>query len=164
MSSDLSKPSRSELLIQLTDAVRANQRATDVVDETVGQLLGVNRTDGRCLDILDQHGRMSAGELSREAGLTSGAITGVIDRLERLGYVQRIADPKDRRRVLVELTDKAKRTSEELFGPMGEQLGPMLARYTDDELRLVTEFHRMGREVQERHTQWLRERLRERGS
>jgi DNA-binding MarR family transcriptional regulator len=107
---------------------------------------------------------MSAGELSREAGLTSGAITAVIDRLERLGYVQRIADPKDRRRVLVELTDKAKRTSEELFGPLGDQLGPMLARYSDDELRLVTEFHRWAGKCRRATRSWLRERLRERGT
>ena len=87
--------------------MRANQRATDVVDDLVCQLLGVNRTDARCLDILDQQGSMSAGDLAEASRLTTGAITAVIDRLERAGYARRVPDPSDRRRVLVEPTEKA---------------------------------------------------------
>ena len=154
--------SREELLWQLTDAVRANQRATHVLDEVAGQILGVNRTDGRCLDILDQHGRMTAGELARESGLTTGAITAVIDRLERIGYVQRIADPNDRRRVLVDLTVRARDASIELFGPLADAAEPYLARYTDAELKLLIEFQRVSREVQERHAADLRERVQSR--
>ncbi|MGI8505512.1 MAG: MarR family transcriptional regulator [Solirubrobacteraceae bacterium] len=59
----------------------------------------MNRTDGKFLDLLDQHGRMSAGQLSQESGLTTGAVTAAIDRLERAGHGQRCADPGDRRRV-----------------------------------------------------------------
>ena len=152
-------PSRAELLQGLTDAVRANQRATDTIDDLVAQLLGVNRTDGRCLDILDQHGRVSAGELARESGLTSGAVTAVLDRLERAGYVQRVADPSDRRRVLAELTDRAREVGWELFGPLVELAGPVVERYSDQELQLLTEFQRLSREIQERHAELLRARL-----
>ncbi|MBV8735079.1 MAG: MarR family transcriptional regulator, partial [Solirubrobacterales bacterium] len=60
---------------QLGAEIRANQRATDEVDELVVELLGVNRTAGRCLDILEQHGRMSAGQLAKRSGLTTGAVT-----------------------------------------------------------------------------------------
>ena len=83
--------------------MRANQRPTDVVDELVSQLMGINRTDSRCMDILDQHGSMSAGDLAEASRLTTGAITAVIDRLERAGFARRVPDPSDRRRVLVEL-------------------------------------------------------------
>ena len=100
--------------------VRANQRATDMSDELVCQLLGINRTDARCLDILDNYGRLSAGELAGHSGLTTGAITAVVDRLERLGLARRVADPSDRRRVFVELTEKARQASIELFGPMAQ--------------------------------------------
>jgi DNA-binding MarR family transcriptional regulator len=153
---------RNDLLRELGDSVRANQRATDTIDEIASQLLGVNRTDGRCLDILEQHGRMSAGHLARESGLTTGAITAVVDRLERAGYVHRLPDPHDRRRVLVELTPRAIQAAEELFGPLAEGAAPSLADYSDEDLRMLIEFHRVGREVQERHAEALRRRLRER--
>ncbi len=150
-------------MLQLSDAVRANQRATDAVDAAAGELLGVNRTDGHCLDILDQRGRISAGELARESGLTTGAITAVIDRLERAGFVARVRDPDDRRRVLVELTERARNLTWELFGPLAEQTAPLLDRYDDEQLRLLIDFNQLGRQAQEQHAQWLRDRLRSRG-
>ncbi len=155
---------RSELLQELGDVVRANQRATAVVDELVAELMGVNRTDGRCLDLLEHEGRMSAGDLARASGLTTGAVTGVIDRLERAGYARRVADPSDRRRVLVEPTDKAHEIGWELFGRLAEQVEPHLAHYTDRDLDLMIRFQREGIEFQEEHAQWLRERLRARGT
>ena len=162
MSRDIS-PDRLELLGELADAIRAGQRATDVIDDLAAALMGINRTDARCLDILDQRGRMSAGQLAQEAGLTSGAITAVLDRLARAGYVQRIDDPADRRRVLVELTQKAREISEDLFGGLRDLWMPLSERFSDDDLRLLLEFQRLGREIQERHTDFLRRRLAGRG-
>jgi DNA-binding MarR family transcriptional regulator len=153
---------RLQLIGELSDAVRANQRATDMVDEVAGQILGIGRSDGRCLDILDQVGSASAGELARQLGLTTGAVTAMVDRLERAGYVQRVADPEDRRRVLVEATPHARAMGWELFGPLSERSGPLLARYSDEQLELLIEFHRLGCEFQEQHAEWLRSRLAER--
>ncbi len=155
--------SRYEILERLTSEVRASQRATDVVDELVCQLLGINRTDARCLDLLHEQGRMSAGALAQQSGLTSGAITAVIDRLERAGWARRVADPADRRRVLVELTPAATEGTEELMGPLGEEGVRLSERYSDEQLELFIDFMRLGREMQERHAQWLRDRLRGRG-
>jgi DNA-binding MarR family transcriptional regulator len=153
------------MYLELGSEVRASQRATDVVDDLVCQLLGVNRTDARCLDILDEHGKMSAGDLAQASGLTSGAITAVIDRLERSGYARRVPDPSDRRRVLVEPTDKAYEASMELMvAPMGELIKPMATRYTEEQLRMFIEFTRQGREIQQRHAEWLRERLKDQSS
>jgi DNA-binding MarR family transcriptional regulator len=155
---------RLQLLEELAAAVRAGQRATDVVDDVVCQLLGINRSDARCLDILEERGRMSAGDLAEASRLTTGAITAVIDRLERAGYARRVPDPSDRRRVLVELTPAALKTSMELMGTPMTELGlPHMSRYTDDELRLLIDFSRFGSDLQERHAEWLRARLRERG-
>ncbi len=164
MSSDLSDE-RERLQAQLGDEVRANQRATDVVDELVSQLMGINRTDSRCMDILDQHGSMSAGDLAAASRLTTGAITAVIDRLERAGYARRVPDPTDRRRVLVEMTPKAYEAAMELMiEPLRELYDPLAARYSDDDLRLLIDFTRQGRELQERHAAWLRERLKSQSS
>jgi DNA-binding MarR family transcriptional regulator len=156
---------RERLQAELSDEVRANQRATDIVDEVVCQLMGVNRTDSRCLDILDQHGSMSAGDLATASRLTTGAITAVIDRLERAGYARRVPDPSDRRRVLVELTAKAYETAMELMvEPYRRLYAPLAARYTDADLRLLIDFTRHGREIQERHAEWLREQLKSQSS
>jgi DNA-binding MarR family transcriptional regulator len=159
MSRELS-PERLQLYAELGDEVRANQRSTDVVDDLVCQLLGINRTDARCLDVLDQHGSMSAGDLAQESRLTTGAITAVIDRLERAGLARRVADPTDRRRVLVEPTEKAFELADELMvEPMRKLYMPMAEAYSEDDLRLILDFTRRGRELQERHAEWLRERL-----
>jgi DNA-binding MarR family transcriptional regulator len=159
------QPAREQLYVELGDEVRASQRATDVVDDLVCQILGVNRTDARCLDILDQHGSMSAGDLAQESRLTTGAITAVIDRLERAGLARRVPDPSDRRRVLLEPTEKAfELTSELMVEPMRRLYTPMAERYSEDDLRLILEFTRKGRELQERHADWLRERLKAQSS
>lgn len=149
---------------ELIDEIRAGQRATDLVDEAACKLMRINRTDGHCLDILEQRGRMSAGELAAEARLTSGAITAVVDRLERAGYARRVADPDDRRRVLVEPTEKAYAISAELMGRMGELGWPKASAYSDEQLELLVDFMRFSRELQENHAEWLREKLRERES
>src|SRR5437588_5726183 len=108
-------PERQRLLQDLGGEIRAGQRATDVLDELLCQLLGINRTDARCLDILEQEGGMSAGDLAEASRLSTGAITAVLDRLERAGYARRVPDPSDRRRVLVEATSKAFETANELM-------------------------------------------------
>ena len=74
------------------------RRAGDQLDEAVALQFGLNRTDLRCLGILYRRGRVTAGELAEESGLTPGAITTVLDRLERAGYANRVPDPADRRR------------------------------------------------------------------
>ncbi len=153
---------RQTLFAELGDEVRASQRATDTVDELITEVLGINRTDSRCLDILEQHGRMSAGQLAQLSELSTGAVTAVVDRLERAGYARRVADPNDRRRVLVELTPRTQELAWELMGgPMSEASKPLIDRYSVQELELLLEFTRRGREIQERHARWLRERLAE---
>ena len=147
---------------ELSNEVRASQRATDEVDEIGSRFLGINRTDGKCVDILDQHGSMSAGDLARESRLSTGAITAVIDRLERAGLAHRVADPGDRRRVLVELTPETRRLIEEFMGPLGERSAHALARYSDETLELFIEFTRLGTKLQQDHADWLREKLAER--
>jgi DNA-binding MarR family transcriptional regulator len=149
-----------QLYAELGDEVRANQRATDTVDELLAEIMGINRTDARCMDILDQHGSMSAGDLAEASRLTTGAITAVIDRLERAGLARRVPDPADRRRVLVEPTEKAFALAMELMvEPMRALYVPMAEGYSEDDLRLILDFTRRGRELQERHAEWLRDRL-----
>src|SRR5208283_5850241 len=95
-------------LDELTRALRAFLSASDAFDETLGNVLGLNATDVRCVDLLDQYGTMTAGALASVAGLSTGAVTFLLDRLERAGFVRRVRDLEDRRRVMVELVPLAR--------------------------------------------------------
>jgi hypothetical protein len=76
----------------------------DVFDDVASEILSINRTDMRAVDIVNRRGRVAAGELAEEAGLTTGAVTPVVDQMERGGLLKRARDPDDRRRVWLETT------------------------------------------------------------
>src|SRR5215510_3529160 len=95
---------RSELSHAISREIRRQQVRTDAFDDTVSIALGINRSDHRTIDVLDQEGPLAAGQLAKAVGLSTAAMTTVIDRLEARGFVSRTRDPRDRRRVLVELT------------------------------------------------------------
>jgi DNA-binding MarR family transcriptional regulator len=146
----MSRENRRVLVEAVAHEIRAAQNAVDAFDEAAAALLGINRTDLRCLDILERRGQLTAGELGEAAGLSSGAVTTLLDRLERAGYARRVRDTGDRRRVLVELTAAARRAAGELWGPLGEEARAELERYSDEELAFIRDFHRRGRELNER--------------
>jgi len=98
-------------------------------------------TDLRCLDIVCRAGPITAGELAERTGLTTGAITGVIDRLENAGFVRRAKDPTDRRRVVIEpFTDKMEREIAPLFESIARLMADLCARYSTRELAVVRDF------------------------
>lgn len=150
---------RGRLEAELIDEVRGYQNAVHQMDEAAHGAMGVNAGAGRCLDVLDRRGRISAGQLAREAGLTSGAVTAVLDRLEEKGYVRRVPDPGDRRRVLVEVTERHREAALRLYGPLKEMAGDWFDRRSDEELRLLIEFNRVSREVNERRAAQIRAEL-----
>jgi len=144
----MSRQTKRELIAELTSEVRAAQGAVDQMDDAACRALGVNRTDGRCLDVIDREGPVAAGRLAEASGLTTAAVTAVIDRLERVGYARRVGDPNDRRRVLVELTPLLRERAEAIWGPFSV-FNEVLGRYTVEQLELLRDFHRMGREYNE---------------
>src|SRR5437867_11547322 len=91
---------------QVLAALRALTTEIDLLDQVAAERYGLSAADMRSLDVLGQLGPLSPTELARRVGFTTGGITTVIDRLERAGYVRRVADPGDRRRLLVETTAK----------------------------------------------------------
>jgi DNA-binding MarR family transcriptional regulator len=155
----MTRPNKLQLIAELIEALRANQLASDKMDEAAARGLGVNRTDARCLDIVERFGPVTAGRLAAEAGLTTGAVTAVIDRLVEKGYLRRVADPTDRRRVMVELTDLLEERAGRYYGPLAEQSFPALSRYSVAELETVTKFLRMGTEMVERRSAEIRAEL-----
>jgi DNA-binding MarR family transcriptional regulator len=105
-------------------------------------------------------GSVTAGRLAELSGLTTGAITTVIDRLEHRGLARRVRDPRDRRRVLVEMAPEARQGAENYYGAHLALAERMYRRYTQDQLELLLEFMREGRELNERAAAQLEERTR----
>jgi DNA-binding MarR family transcriptional regulator len=155
----VSRESREQLTNDLFEEWRVLGVANDIADQAVADYLGINRTDARCLDIIERLGGVSAGRLARESGLSTGAVTTVLDRLERAGYARRVPDPGDRRRVLVEITPATRQANEELYAPLVEAASEQLSRYSDEELELLRDYHRASRAVTEAHAARVRERL-----
>lgn len=144
----MSRQSKDDLIDELSLEVRAAQGAVDQLDDAACRALGINRTDGRCLDVIDREGPVPAGRLAEASGLTTAAVTAVIDRLEKAGYARRTADPDDRRRVLVELTPLARERVDVIWGPFA-MFREALRRYSVEQLELLRDFHRTGREYNE---------------
>src|SRR6185369_8890557 len=113
----MSRGRREEALDALNREVRGWQADQELFDSVVMERAGLNRTDWRCLDILGTRGPMTAGQLAEAVRLTSGAVTGVLDRLEAAGLVRRIRDTKDRRKVIVEVTAELDRLGAPVYGP-----------------------------------------------
>ncbi len=137
----------------LNREVRGWQADQELFDSLVVELAGVNRTDWRCLDILGTRGPMTAGQLAGAVRLTTGAVTGVLDRLEAAGLVRRIRDTQDRRRVIVERTDAVDRMAAPVYGPLIADAARAHAAFDVDELELITRFIRIERDLLARHTQ-----------
>jgi DNA-binding MarR family transcriptional regulator len=153
---------KREIFDALIDEVRRSQSATDRFDQAVADALGLNRTDMRCLDVLQREGAVTAGRLAEETGLTTGAMTAALDRLERSGFARRRRDEADRRRVLVELTPKAGQVAGNFFGDHIAEAERLYGRYTEAELELLLGFVRNSREFNERHAAEVEAQNRER--
>jgi DNA-binding MarR family transcriptional regulator len=119
-----------------------------VFHELVGRCLGLSATDRKCLDLVSRR-PVTAGEIAAFTGLTTGAVTGIIDRLAKAGYADRVSDPQDRRRVLV--VRKANSRLDELlpaiFGPLGRDMADVTSKYSQRELRAIADFLVRTREV-----------------
>jgi DNA-binding MarR family transcriptional regulator len=148
---------KRELIDELVSEFRISGNQDSAFDNLAAERLGVNRTDLHCLNTIENAGGLTAGELARETGLTTGAVTGVIDRLERAGYARRAPDPEDRRRVKVEVTPKFYSRADRIWGPLAADWERSLsARFTAEQLERVIEFLRTINEVGRRHIERVR--------
>src|SRR5260221_887836 len=102
MKPGLSRPkARAALMQELEHAVRPSSAQGVIFGQTVASRVGISSSDLECLDFLNLEGRVTAGRLAEVTGLTTGAITGVVDRLENAGLVRRERDDNDRRKVFI---------------------------------------------------------------
>ena len=154
----MSPQSKNHVIEELIHEFRVSGNQDDAFDSLAAERLGVSETDLRCLNIIENSGGLGAGDLAAQSGLTAGAITGVIDRLEGAGFARRVADPADRRRVKVEVTAAFYRQTERIWGPLATDWQATLAsRFTTVELERITAFLRETNQIGRRHLDRLRE-------
>ena len=124
----------------------------------VAERLGLNPSEHKAADMLLRYGPMTAGELAEETGLTTGAITGLVDRLEKTGYVRREPDTHDRRRVIVTpvYAEKCQQLSH-VFEPLVKAMGDLMSHYTPQEAAAITDFCTKAAEVLKQETLRLRQ-------
>ncbi|WP_407152540.1 MarR family transcriptional regulator [Bradyrhizobium sp. ORS 86] len=112
--------------------------------QAVANVAGISNSDMECMDILHLEGRVTAGRLAEVTGLTTGAITGVVDRLEKAGYVRRERDESDRRKVFISVVEEKAAEIGKFYVPMQESMNRLWSSYTDSELRLLLRFANDG--------------------
>lgn len=120
--------------------------------------LGLGPTDAKCRTLLLERGAATAGELAAQLGVTTGAVTGIIDRLVAAKLARRVDDPRDRRRVVVEPIASAKRDRAHAaaFAPMRRQILALVRRYTPAERERIYEFLTAAAAVMEAEAARLR--------
>jgi DNA-binding MarR family transcriptional regulator len=146
---------RAALLGEVAAEAPAHAAAAVRLNIAVAHQLGLPLTDVQCLGLLTG-GPAAPTRLAERLGLTTGAMTKVLDRLERGGYAHRAADPADRRRIVVTASTEGLAKVGRRYAPIGEAFARQFASYTDDELRTVLKFMRDGRDVSEAEIDHIR--------
>lgn len=156
MSSEHAK--REGLMEMIHDCARQSSTITVLFHQAVAERLGLNATDHKCMDILTRCGLITAGQLAEITGLTTGAITGIIDRLEKAGLVRRERDPDDRRRVILQPTITPEREEQyrELFEPLARATRALCEEYTNEQLELLLGFFERSSSIVQKMTRMLR--------
>lgn len=123
-------------------SVLGEELSTAVVlfHEAIGRRLGLSATDHKALGIVRRSGPLTAGRLSQLTGLTPGAVTGLVDRLQRAGYVRRRPDPADRRRILIEAVPGRHGDPAAVFARLRAAMGEVNARYDERELMVIDDW------------------------
>jgi DNA-binding MarR family transcriptional regulator len=130
--------------------------------QTVAIRFGLSESDIETLEALIDMGASTAGRLSELTGLTSGAVTRVVDRLEQSGYVRRVPDPADRRRVIVEVVPEKVVAIQSTLGRIGQASADEIGRYTDSQLALINDFLTRMEQITRDEATTLREHPEER--
>ena len=121
-------------------ALRSVNLQGSLFGNTVALRFGLSESDIEAIEVLLDNGAATAGMLSDLTGLTTGAVTRVIDRLEQAGYVRRVPDPTDRRRVIVELVPERLTGVATTIARVGDKSASEIGRYSEAELAVINDF------------------------
>lgn len=149
---------RDELVARLSyELGRELSARTVMFHAAVAEKLGLSVTEHKALDLLSRNGPMSAGRLAEHTGLTGGAITGMVDRLEKAGFMQRAADPNDRRKIIIRSVEAKYDDVAWIFESLGQAMNELLTGYSDDELAVIADFITRIPQLMDEQTRKLQE-------
>jgi DNA-binding MarR family transcriptional regulator len=134
-------------LQDLEHAVRRSSALGVIFGQTVANRVGISSSDLECLDFLNIEGRVTAGRLAELTGLTTGAITGVVDRLEKAGLVRRERDEEDRRKVFIAIVPENVAKVRRFYEHLQRGMLELWETYSDAELKLMLRFMTQGYET-----------------
>jgi DNA-binding MarR family transcriptional regulator len=133
---------RQRATTEIRDSLRKLRIQFALLNYRVGSQLELKDVDLDCLDILDAHGPLSPTALARRAGVHPATMTGILDRLEKGGWVVRERDPADRRAVLVRAVRDRYDQLLRLYSGLSRSMNKLLAEYSDADLELIADFMR----------------------
>jgi DNA-binding MarR family transcriptional regulator len=147
---------RAALLQELEEAMRRSSAQGVLFGQAVANIAGISGSDLECLDFLNLEGRVTAGRLAEVTGLTTGAITGVVDRLEKAGFVRRERDEADRRKVFIVTVPENVASIGQFYMPMKRAMEKLWDGYSDTELQALLRFTQGGHKAVRAATEELK--------
>lgn len=151
----MSTSNKNDLINAIGFAISRWQDAVEDFDGAVGEIYELSSVERRCLSSVS-HGPQPANVIAKDTKLTPAAVTTLVDRLEKRGFVRRQPDPSDRRKVLVVASDKTREITMEAYHPIFEAGAALLNRYTSSELVLILGFIESVEKMQNEQTDRLR--------
>lgn len=143
----MSSKVKEQTIQAILAALRAIDGDMDRLDEAAAERLGISRNDFRCLDILSRGEALTPGQLATETGLTTGAVTALLDRLEKAGYARRERYRIDRRKILVRPSRRATAEVWPIFRGVAQDAARILSGFSERELATILRFLETNREA-----------------
>ena len=140
---------------ELMMAVRKFTRSTLLLQHIIAEDMGLHVTDAECIDFLQEMGPSTAGDLAKATRLTTGAITNVIDRLEKAGFVKRSPDPKDRRKVIVSFLPQKHTRTKAHYGALAGAVQKLFSEYDEQQLKFLLQHTRALTEIYQAQTKQI---------
>lgn len=141
---------QKELIEEASQSVQRAGTLTVLHTNAIASHIGISATEFEAMDIISRNQPITAGQLAEYCGLTTGAITGIVDRLERGRFVRRERDPSDRRRVFIVPVEDPERSRKvrELYRPISKAFEQCMNRYTPEQIRVFLDMQeRMADEI-----------------
>lgn len=132
--------SRAELVDRLSELMRRASTYGLLIHQSIADQLGLIPTDLKCLDAARGERQLTAGRLAEITGLSTSATTAALDRLERRGFIRRVRDDHDRRRVFVVSTGQHETETARLFSPLATATTEIMDDYDNDQLAFLADF------------------------
>jgi DNA-binding MarR family transcriptional regulator len=123
----------TDLILHIRSMIQSNL----MFKNAIASKMNLNITDTECLDFLVQTGSSTAGDLARVTGLTTGAVTSVIDRLEKGEFVKRERNPDDRRKVMVVLIPAKNKSMMNYYDQLNDEIHKSLSEFSKKELKIL---------------------------